>query len=88
MDTNGQRTTVSVNAAIARVTDRIVRDRPAAVAGPPPFWAKLIGLDLALTTAALEALADRGVLRRQPFGQETFYIADPPHAMRPPQRSE
>ena len=66
--------------AIARITDRIARDRPAAVAGPPPFWARLIDRDLALTTAALEDLAGRGVLRRQPLGREIFYIADPPHA--------
>ena len=38
------------------------------------------GRDLALTTAALEDLAGRGVLRRQPLGREIFYIADPPHA--------
>jgi hypothetical protein len=66
--------------AIGRIIDRIVRDRPAAIAGPAPFWARLIDLPLPLTTAALEALVARGELRRQPLGAQTFYIADPPHA--------
>ena len=72
-----------LNDAIARIADRIVRDRPAAIAGPPHFWARLTGLPMSLTTAALEALAERGELRRQPFGAQTFYIADPPHAAKP-----
>ncbi len=63
--------------AIDRITDRIARDRPAAIAGPPPFWARLIDLPLPLTTAALDALVERGELRRQPLGTQTFYIADP-----------
>ena len=66
-----------------RIRDRIMRDRPAAVAGPAPFWARLIALPVPLTIAALEALADQGVVRRQPLSGEIFYIADPPHA---PQR--
>ncbi len=63
-----------------RIRDRIARDRPAAVAGPPAFWARLIALPEPLTAAALEALADVGELRRQPLGTDLFYIADPPHA--------
>ena len=66
--------------AIRRITDRIARDRPAAIAGPAPFWARLIDLPLPLTTAALEALVERGTVRRQPLGAQIFYIADPPHA--------
>ncbi|HEY8598067.1 MAG TPA: hypothetical protein VIL85_06520 [Thermomicrobiales bacterium] len=66
-----------------RIRDRIVQDRPAAIAGPAPFWATLVALPVPLTTAALEELAEQGVVRRQPLGGELFYIADPPHA---PQR--
>ena len=66
--------------AIRRILDRVARDRPAAIAGPAPFWARLIDLPLPLTTAALEALVERGELRRQSLGAQTFYIADPPHA--------
>ena len=66
--------------ATRRIIDRIARDRPAAIAGPAPFWARLLDLPLPLTTAALEALAARGTVRRQPLGAQTFYIADPPHA--------
>ncbi len=66
-----------------RIYDRIMQDRPAAVAGPAPFWARLIALPALLTTAALEELAEQGVVRRQPLNGEIFYIADPPHA---PQR--
>lgn len=69
-----------LNDAISRISDRIVHDRPAAIAGPPPFWARLIDLPLPLTTAALDALVERGELRRQPLGAQSFYIADPPHA--------
>ena len=65
------------------IRDRIVQDRPAAIAGPAPFWARLIALPVLLTVAALEGLAEQGVVRRQPLGDEIFYIADPPHA---PQR--
>ena len=63
-----------------RILDRVAQDRPAAVAGPAPFWARLIALPEAETTAALDALVDEGLLRRQPLGEQTFYIADPPHA--------
>ena len=66
-----------------RIHDRIVQDRPAAIAGPAPFWARLIALPVPLTTAALEALAEQGVVRRQPLNGEIFYVADPLHA---PQR--
>ena len=66
-----------------RIRDRIVQDRPAAIAGAAPFWARLIALPIPLTTAALEALAEQGVVRRQPLNGEHFYIADPLHA---PQR--
>jgi len=66
-----------------RIRDRIMQDRPAAVAGPAPFWASLITLPVPLTTAALEELAEQGVVRRLPVGGAIFYIADPPHA---PQR--
>ena len=65
-----------------RIRARIAADRPAAVAGPAPFWARLIALPESTTTAALEALADLGELRRQPLGDDLFYIADPPHAPR------
>lgn len=63
-----------------RILDRIARDRPAAVAGPAPFWARLIARPEGETQAALEALVAAGALRRQPLGEQTFYIADPPHA--------
>ena len=63
-----------------RILDRVARDRPAAVAGPAPFWARLIALPEAETTAALDALVTEGVLRRVPLGEQIFYIADPPHA--------
>lgn len=65
-----------------RIRERIASDRPAAVAGPAPFWARLIALPESLTTAALESLADLGEVRRQPLGADLFYIADPPHAPR------
>jgi len=63
-----------------RILDRIAQDRPAAVAGPAPFWARLIALPEAETTVALDALAVEGLLRRVPLSDQTFYIADPPHA--------
>ena len=63
-----------------RILDRVAQDRPAAVAGPPPFWARLIALSEAETTQALDALVTEGLLRRVPLGEQTFYIADPPHA--------
>ncbi len=69
--------------AIRRTLDRIARDRPAAVAGPAHFWARLIALPEPTTAAALERLAARGELRRQPVGEQTFYIADPLHAPNP-----
>lgn len=65
-----------------RIRLRIALDRPAAVAGPAPFWARLIDLPEWLTVAALESLAEAGELRRQPLNAELFYIADPPHAPR------
>lgn len=68
--------------ACRRIRERIALDRPAAVAGPALFWARLIDLPEPLTVAALEALADAGELRRQPLGPDLFYIADPPHAPR------
>lgn len=67
--------------AIGRILDRIARDRPAAIAGPAPFWARLIDRPEATTTGALDTLVGRGLLRRQPLGAQTFYIADPPHAV-------
>lgn len=66
--------------AIRRIRDRVARDRPAAVAGPAPFWARLIDLPEATTEAALELLVAGGELRRQPLDGRAFYIADPPHA--------
>lgn len=66
--------------AVARILARIERDRPAAIAGPAEFWARITALSLAEVTAALETLADRGVVRRQPLGDQRFYVADPPHA--------
>lgn len=63
-----------------RILDRVARDRPAAVAGPAPFWAHLIALPARETEAALDALVAEGLLRRQPLGEQIFYIADPPHA--------
>jgi hypothetical protein len=68
------------SAAQRRILDRVARDRPAAVAGPAPFWARLIALSEAETATALDALVAEGLLRRQPLGEQTFYIADPPHA--------
>ena len=65
-----------------RIRARIAADRPTAVAGPATFWARLIALSELTTAAALEALADLGELRRQPLGDDLFYIADPPHAPR------
>jgi hypothetical protein len=65
--------------AVARIIDRIDRDRPAAIAGPAEFWARITGLPLDEATAALETLADRGVVRRQPLGDQQFFVADPPH---------
>ena len=66
--------------AIARIIARIEADRPAAIAGPVEFWARITGLPLATAAAALDALADRGVVRRQPLGDQLFFVADPPHA--------
>jgi hypothetical protein len=66
--------------AIARIIARIERDRPAAIAGPAEFWARITALSLTEATAALETLADRGVVRRQPLGEQRFFVADPPHA--------
>jgi hypothetical protein len=66
--------------AIARIVARIEGDRPAAIAGPAEFWARITELPLAEATAALETLADRGVVRRQPLGDQRFFVADPPHA--------
>ncbi len=66
--------------AVRRVLAVIEESRPAAVAGWPAFWARLTGLGLDETTAALDALTARGMLRRQGLGDETLYVADPPHA--------
>ena len=66
--------------AIARIVARIERDRPAAIAGPAEFWARITELPLSDAAAALETLAERGVVRRQPLGDQRFYVADPPHA--------
>jgi len=63
-----------------RILDRIAQDRHVAVAGPAPFWARLIALPEEETTAALDALVAEGLLRRVPLSDQTFYIADPPHA--------
>lgn len=63
-----------------RILDRIARDRPAAVAGPAPFWARLLALPEAETATALDALVTEGLLRRVPLSDQVFYIADPPHA--------
>ena len=63
-----------------RILDRVAQDRPAAVAGPPPFWSRLIALPEDETLAALDALVAEGLLRRVPLSDQTFYIADPPHA--------
>ena len=57
--------------AIARIIARIEADRPAAIAGPIEFWARITGLPLATAAAALDALADRGVVRRQPLGDQS-----------------
>lgn len=66
--------------AIARIIARIERDRPAAIAGPVEFWARITDLSPSEVEAALEALADRGLVRRQPLGDQLFFVADPPHA--------
>ena len=63
-----------------RILDRVARDRPAAVAGPPLFWSHLIALPEDETLVALDALVAEGLLRRVPLSDQTFYIADPPHA--------
>ncbi len=68
--------------AVRRILAVIAESRPAAVAGWPAFWAQLTGLGLGETMAALETLAERSVLRRQALGEQTLYIADPPHASR------
>ncbi len=73
-------------AVVRRLMAIIAESRPAAVAGWPAYWAGLAGLELAETTAALETLANRGVLRRQALDERTLYIADPPHADRTPYR--
>ncbi len=68
--------------AVRRILAVIAESRPAAVAGWPAFWARLTGLGLGETMAALETLAERSVLRLQALGEQTLYIADPPHASR------
>jgi hypothetical protein len=68
--------------AMARIVERIARDRPAAIAGPAEFWARIAGLSVAEATEALERLAERGVVRRQALGKQRFFVADPPHAER------
>jgi hypothetical protein len=68
------------SAAIDRIIARIDRDRPAAIAGPVEFWARITDLSPSKAAAALETLADRGVVRRQPLGDQLFFVADPPHA--------
>jgi hypothetical protein len=66
--------------AIARIVAQIERDRPAAIAGPAEFWARITNLPVAEAVAALEVLADRGVVRSQPLGDQLLFVADPPHA--------
>lgn len=73
-------------AVVRRLMAIIAESRPAAVAGWPAYWAGLAGLGIEETTAALETLVDRGLLRRQALGERTLYIADPPHADRTPRR--
>jgi hypothetical protein len=71
---------VSEAEAIARIIARIEHDRPVAIAGPAEFWARITELSLAEATAALEALAEQGAVRRQTLGDQRFFVADPPHA--------
>lgn len=66
--------------AIARIVARIEHDRPAAIAGPVQFWARITNLDPAEAAAALTALAERGIVRCQPLAGQLFFVADPPHA--------
>ena len=66
--------------AIDRIIARIERDRPAAIAGPVEFWARITDLSPPEAAAALAALAERGMVRRQPLGDQLFFVADPPHA--------
>ena len=68
--------------AMALIVERITRDRPAAIAGPAEFWARITDLSVAEATVALECLAERGVVRRQALGEQLFFVADPPHAER------
>lgn len=75
-----ERTTSPEARALARIVARIERDRPAAIAGPVEFWARLTGLAPDQAAAALDALAERGMVRRQPLGGQLFFVADPPHA--------
>lgn len=70
----------TVQEAQQRIRAQIVADRPAAVAGPAAFWARLLNLPEPLITTALEGLVEAGEVRAQPLGTERFYIADPPHA--------
>jgi hypothetical protein len=71
---------VSGTEAIAKIIGRIEGDRPAAIAGPAEYWARITGLPLTIATAALDELAERGVVRRQSLGEQLFFVADPPHA--------
>ena len=74
--------------AMARIVEQIARDHPAAIAGPAEFWARITGLSVEEATAALEALAARGVMRRQALGEQRFFVADPPHADQADAREE
>jgi hypothetical protein len=64
--------------AMARIVAQIARDRPVAIAGPAEFWARITGLAVDEAAAALETLAERGVVRRQALGKQRFFVADPP----------
>lgn len=70
--------------AMRRLLEVIAQSRPAAIAGWAEFWAGLAGLSVEDTRVGLEALAARGVVRRQALGEQVLYISDPPHAAPPP----
>ena len=62
---------------MALIVERIARDRPAAIAGPAEFWARITDLPVEEATMALERLAARGVVRRQALSEQLFFVADP-----------
>ncbi len=81
---NGDDRLAQQTPAVRRLLEVIEQGRPAAIAGWAEFWAGLAGLSVEDVRAGLEALAARGVVRRQALGEQVLYISDPPHASPPP----